>query len=280
MTREEFGPVQNLPYHARKEVYTNARLKEYPDVVEEQVCTHAIFPMGIGDIKPARPYTVPPPGAAKNPVRSEQESRRRARGKVMDIARCNRFGYMGTLTIDGSKTDRYDATTIYRKVRAFLTNAVARHKFEYMLIPEHHKKRPGETHAAIHMHMLCNLGALKIVRATNAKTGAPLCDSAGRPVYNLPAWSWGFSAIVPLDGGTDAAAAYAAKYIAKSDAKIFGKYYLSSRNLVKSPQIIPLEPINYSEFRDEEKLTLGQQIECNLYGDTYLITEVLDKPGE
>lgn len=277
---EEYKPITNLPYCERKEVYTNARIKEYPHIIEEQVCTHAIFPMGVGDIKPARPYTVPPPGEAKNPMRSAEESRRRARSKVMDIARCNKFSYMGTLTIDASKMDRYDATAIYRKVRAFLGNAVARHKFEYVLIPEHHKKRPGETHAAIHMHMLCNLGSLKIVRATNAKTGDPLCDGAGRPVYNLPAWSWGYSTVVPLDGNTDAATAYVAKYIAKGDNKIFGKYYLSSRGLTKSPKIIPLEPINYSEFRDEGKLATGQQVECNLYNETFLLTEVLDLPGE
>lgn len=199
---------------------------------------------------------------------------------MMDIARCNKFTHMGTLTIDGGKMDRYDATAIYRKVRAFLSNAVMRHGLQYVVIPEYHKRKPGETHAAIHMHMLCNLGTLAIVRAVNAKTGAPLCDGAGRPVYNLPAWSWGFSAIVPLDADTDAVAAYVAKYVSKSDNKIFGKYYLSSRGLVKSPKIIPLEPINYADFRDEAKLATGQQVECNLYNETFLLTEVLDLPGE
>lgn len=280
MRNEEFGPIQNLPFTSlQEEIYTNARLKKYPDVVEGQVCTHNIFPMGVGEIKRNRAYPVSPPGQARNPIRAEQESRRRAKAKILDIARCNQFGYMGTVTIDGNKLDRYDAAAIYRKARAFLSNATMRHGMQYIMVPEYHRKKPSEEHAAIHMHMLCNLGTLAIVRATNPHTGAPLVDHAGRPVYNLPSWSWGFSAIMPLDDSTGAAAAYVAKYIAKSDKKIFGKYYLSSRGLTKSPKIIPLPPVCYDDFRDEGKLETGRQKECNIYGNTYLITEVLDTPG-
>lgn len=279
MTREEFEPVQNLLFNSQVEVYTNARLKEYPDVVEEQVCTHNIFPMGVGDIKLARPYSVARPGEGKNPMRAEEESRRRAKSKVLDIVRCNHFQYMLTLTIDGNKLDRYDSRKVYEKVRTFLSNATARHGFEYVMVPEYHKQKPGEERPAIHLHGLCNLGSLEIVPAVNPRTGKVLSEK-GKPVYNLPAWIWGFSKLVPLDDNSERAGRYITKYITKSEDKIFGKRYLSSRKLTKSPQIIPLEPINYSEFRDEEKLAVGQQIECNLYGDTYMVTEVLDKPGE
>ena len=279
MTREEFEPVQNLPFNSQVEVYTNARIKEYPHIIEEQVCTHAIFPMGIGNIKPARPYTVPPPGEAKNPMRAEEESRRRAKSKVLDIVRCNHFQYMLTLTIDGNKLDRYDSQKVYQKVRTFLSNATARHGFEYVMVPEYHKRKPGEERPAIHLHGLCNLGSLEIVPAVNPRTGKALTEK-GKPVYNLPAWIWGFSKLVPLDENSERAALYITKYITKSEDKIFGKRYLLSRKLTKAPQIIPLAPINYSEFRDEAKLALGQQIECNLYGDTYMVTEVLGKPGE
>lgn len=280
MKREEFEPIQNLPFRAEREIYTNARLKEYPNLlIEEQVCTHAIFPMGVGDIKRSRPYAVSPPGEAKDPERARQESCRRAREKVMDIARCNNFGYMLTLTIDGNKLDRYDPQKVYQKVRTFLSNASARHGFQYVLIPEYHALKPGEERPAIHLHGLCNLGTLKIVQATNAYTGEPLIEKE-KPIYNLPAWIWGFSKIVPLDENSERAALYVTKYIAKSDNKIFGKRYLSSRKLVKAPKIIPLEPIDYFEFRDQKKLESGKQTEYELYQNVKLLTEVLEMPGE
>lgn len=278
MKREDYEQIKNLPCALKQEVYTNARIKEYPGLALEQVCTHAIFPAGVGDTKRSRPYEVPPPGMAKNPVRAQQESCRRAKEKVLDIARCNHFGYMLTMTIDKSKLDRYDPQKIYKKVRAFLTNATARHDFRYVIIPEYHTLKPGEERPAIHLHGLCNLGTLEIVSAVNPHTGKPLVEH-GKPVYNLPAWIWGFSKIVPLDENFERAALYVTKYVTKTDDKIFGKRYLSSRGLTKSPKIIPLPPVCYDAFRDEGKLETGRQKECNIYGDTWLLTEVLGIPG-
>lgn len=279
MHKEEYEPIQNLPSHPKREIYTNARLKEYPDLIEKQVCTHAIFPMGVGDIKKKRRYNVPPPGKAKNPERAEQESCRRAKSRIMDIARCNDFGYMMTLTIDGSKLDRYDSKKIYKKVRSFLSNATMRNDFQYIIIPEYHSLKPGEEHPSIHIHGLCNLGTLKIIPAVNPHTGEPLTEN-GNPTYNLPAWIWGFSKIVALEENSERAALYVSKYISKGNDKIFGKRYLSSRNLIKSPKIIPLEPIDYFEFRDEKKIESGMQTECELYPHVRLLTEVLEQSGD
>ena len=66
----------------------------------------------------------------------------------------------------------------------------------------------------------------------------------------------------------------------KSDAKVFGKHYLSSRDLCKSPNIIPLEPIDYYRFRDEAKIQAGTQFEYEIFEDLRLITEELEKPGK
>ena len=53
--------------------------------------------MGVGDIKRKRRYNVAPPGKAQNPERAQQESCRRAKARIMDVVRCNDFGYMLTL---------------------------------------------------------------------------------------------------------------------------------------------------------------------------------------
>ena len=60
---------------------------------------------------------------------------------------------------------------------------------------------------------------------------------------------------------------YVIKYITKSDCKIFGKWYLSSRGLKKGPELIPLEPIRYDTFRDQEKLKVHIQNENQIYPD-------------
>ena len=53
-------------------------------------------------------------------------------------------------------------------------------------------------------------------------------------------WPFGWSTVVPLDGEYEKAVNYVCKYISKQDSKILGKYYLSSRSLQKSPDIIPI----------------------------------------
>lgn len=122
------------------------------------------------------------------------------------------------------------------------------------------------------MHGLCNLGAVQIERALS-ENGRGLTDDEGRPIYNVLDWKWGFSTCVPLDGEYDRAIHYVTKYITKAKDKIFGKWYFSSRGLKKKPDIIPLEPIPYDEFRDAEKLQTHQQFESEIYSGVKIISE-------
>ena len=232
-----------------------------------------MFPL-IPGVSGERGYDVPPPGQAKDHDRAMEESRQRAASKVRDIALCNQFEYFFTWTLDGALIDRYDPEIVYAKVRAFLGNAVQRKHFAYVLVPEYHKKRFGEEKPAIHMHGLCSLGDVPIVRAVS-KQGRPLNDSHGRPVYNMPTWHWGFSTCVPIDHQYERTINYLVKYISKSDDKIFGKWYLSSRQLVKGPDLIPLEPIPYEEFRDEDKLKVHLQTESEIFDGLRLVSEEL-----
>lgn len=257
-------------------VYTNARVKEYPHCLVKQVATGAIFPMTPGKSKP-RPYAVSPPGQAKDQERSLEMSRRRAKARVRDLALCNEFDYFFTWTIDPELLDRYDAKAIYRKLRIFLTNAVRRKGLAYLVVPEYHAQKDGEDKPAIHLHGLCNLGSVRIERA-KGKNGRHLTDKEGRPVYHMLDWKYGFSTCVPLDGNYERTANYIAKYITKSDSgKIFGKYYLHSRGLIKGPEIIPLEPENYDEFRDEEKLNVHIQNEFEVHDGLRVLSEEFPK---
>lgn len=253
----------------RFETRTNARLKLYPFFYVHQVSNSDIFSRGdfeTSDGKPFRPYVVPSKGNAKDPERSHYESRRRAVSAVRDIALCNIFEYMFTWTLDGSLIDRYDSKEIYKKVRSFLTHASSRKGFKYVLIPEYHKQKEGEDNPAIHMHGLCCLGSVQI-------SPSGLNDKSGRPIFNMVDWNWGFSTCVPLDLNYKRAVNYVTKYITETEVKIFGKWYLSSRNLLKRPDIVPLDGEIFEEFRDEEKLADKRQIERTVYAGVKIVSE-------
>ena len=272
--------------------YTNARIKCYPSKAIMQVANCPLFPVAqerkptACDSPPNSPDTPAPdtdppdppdreptPRApAKDPVRSKEESKRRARASVTDIALLNQFSYFFTWTLNGDLIDRYDAEQVSRKVQTFLCNATQRKGFQYVLVPEYHKLKEGEDKPALHMHGLCNLGAVQIERALS-KNGRGLTDDEGRPVYNVLDWKWGFSTCVPLDGEYERAIHYVTKYITKAENKIFGKWYLCSRGLIKKPEIITLEPIPFREFRNAEKLQLHQQFESEIFNGVKIISE-------
>lgn len=275
----------------KDKLYTNARIKSYPSKTVVQVSNRPLFPVDQG--KPPPPCNTPPhepppsndadrseppdresnPRApAKDPARAKAESKRRARASVTDIALLNPFTYFFTWTLNGNLIDRYDAETVSRKLQTFLSNATQRKGFQYVLIPEYHKRKKGEDRPALHMHGLCNLGAVQIERALS-ENGRGLTDDEGRPIYNVLDWKWGFSTCVPLDGEYDRAIHYVTKYITKAKDKIFGKWYFSSRGLKKKPDIIPLESIPYDEFRDAEKLQTHQQFESEIYSGVKIISE-------
>lgn len=281
--------VPNLgrSYHERLSAYgagntvTNSRVKVYRSKITLQVSNDNIFPTADWENEKGhkRNYDVPSKGQAADPERASEESRRRAKSKVRDIALCNKFTHMLTWTLDPKKVDRYDPEAVYKKVRVFLTNMSQRKDFRYVVIPEYHALKPGETTPAIHFHGLCSLGLVNIKRSM--KRHRPRYDKHGRPVFNMTDWSLGWSTVVPLDGEYEKAVNYVTKYISKQDKKILGKYYLSSRSLKKSPDIIPIDNgLDYEQFLDESKLDSGTQFVSTIYRDVKIVSEDFERSGE
>lgn len=249
---------------------TNARVKSYLFKNTVQVSNSDIFRRSPyyedeNGNSPTRSYEVPSKGNGKDPVRSLDESQRRAKIAVQDIALCNRFTHMFTWTLSPDLIDRYDRKLVYKKVRAFLSNATQRKGFRYVCIPELHND------GAIHFHGLCSLGDVEITQSIR-KNGTMRRDHAGRLVYNMDAWSWGFSTCVELDEHYEKAVNYVCKYITKSDSKVFGKWYLSSRSLKKKPDIIPLEAVSYIEYRDDLENSGAKYAETTVFRDVKVIS--------
>lgn len=278
---------------------TNARLKIYPSQTVLQICSKAIFPTGNWEPveSPYETLTSSQQGdnqsqsepstherktpqskkdsASTNP-QAKQSAQARARRAVYDIALLNPWDWMFTWTLDPQKVDRYDPDEVYRYLKPALSNLHQRKGFVYLLVPEYHTLKPGEKRPGIHFHGLCRFDSVKLERAT--KRGKPRFDKHGKPVYNMTDWPYGWSTVVPLDEDCQKVAAYIAKYITKQPDKILGKYYLSSRDLVKEPKIIPLlQGVDYLAFRNDDKLMSGVQQEINLFSDVYLLSETIKR---
>lgn len=296
---------KHSPYKPKK---TNARLKLYPSQTVFQICSRAIFNTEQNVQKPLKTcqksdselceQRKEPNSDGKKlsdehdqprestllddaiirqkQLESKQSAQARARRAVYDIALLNDWDWMFTWTLDPKKVNRYEPDEVYRYLKPALSNLTQRKGFVYLLVPEFHKLKEGETRPAIHFHGLCKFEKIKLVRSK--KKGKPRFDKHGRPVYNMIDWPYGWSTVVPLDGDNQAVAVYIAKYISKQSDKILGKYYLCSRSLVKKPDIIPLiDKFEYESFRDDEKLMTGEQSEFNLYGNVFLLSETIKR---
>lgn len=90
---------------------------------------------------------------------------KRAIDKAFEIGLANDFRYFITLTLDETKIDRYDTKKIYKKLRGWLSNRVQRNQMDYILFPEYHKLREGETERAIHFHGLVNAQNLTLINS-------------------------------------------------------------------------------------------------------------------
>lgn len=235
----------------------NTRIKSYPNGTRQVlVCDRAIFGRsGWEDMWAGGGIWAADTPKAKTTRKKREEgkaangsverSMRRARAQVRDMALCTPFKYFVTLTLDKAKIDRYDMKAITKKLNSWADNQVRRKGLTYILVPERHKD------GAIHFHGFFN-DALQVEDSgtmTMAGWKAPKKprsaaqrreweEKGAHPVYNLPAWTLGFTTAIELYGTYEAAVSYVCKYIgkdmqpdpttgAKRPEKIGGRWYYS-----------------------------------------------------
>lgn len=182
------------------------------------------------------------------------DNMKRAVDKVYDLAFQNEWSYFMTITIDPEQFNREDTLLVCKKLSKWLGHQVERKGLKYLLIPEQHKN------GGIHAHALINdcfklehsgryLYSGKAYKAeTLQKKGIDI--SLLKPVYNVPEWKYGFSTAIPVDGNPARLACYITKYITKDCKKIFGKYYLSSRNLNRDTEISLCNSEKFDELKN------------------------------
>lgn len=165
-------------------------------------------------------------GKPKGAAEDIERSMRRARAKVRRIALSNDMKWFVTLTLSPEKVDRYDGQAVIKKLNQWCSNQVKRKGLKYVLVPERHKD------GAIHFHGFFN-DALEAVASGHT-------DSKGHMMYNIPAWTLGFTTAIEVYGDYAGAVAYVCKYIGKQGDKPCGRWYYSGGDLME-PEVIYAE---------------------------------------
>lgn len=220
-----------------KEIYHNGLVYSYPDGSKDILCCSS--PIFREPGWEAAWQTDPPkaaPAAREKGKASEgadmERSMRRARAKLRRLALANDFEYFVTLTLDPAKIDRYDGAAVIRALGRWSDNMVRRHGLRYILVPELHKD------GAFHFH------GFMTGRGLRAEDSGVEWD--GRPVYNLPQWTLGFTTAQRLYGDYHAAVGYCCKYIGKQAAqRPCGRWYYSGGALKE-----PAKTYVDMDFRD------------------------------
>lgn len=148
----------------------------------------------------------------------------RAKKKIFDYSRANRWEWFLTFTFSQEKVNRSDYDECKKKLTKWLNHMSQRYcdgKLKYLCVPELH--RDGRNW---HFHgLLSECGNIKFENSGHI-------DKKGRIIYNLPQFKFGFTTATAVTD-TDKVSFYITKYITKSACiKLQRRQrYLASKNL-------------------------------------------------
>ena len=242
-----------------KDIGGNAILYAYPDGSTDIICASDKWftPPGWEGAEDFSRQGKARPAKREKGKKSEgtdmERSMRRARAQLRRLALANSFEYFVTLTLDGDRIDRYDGAAVTKALSQWCDNMVRRHGLRYVLVPERHKD------GAFHFHGFF------------AGDGLQAVDSGvkwdGRPVYNLPQWTLGFTTAQKLYGEYSAAVGYCCKYIGKQQGeRPLGRWYYSGGSLAKPEKTYAV--LDYRELAEDCK---DDAIEFEIPGSKMLV---------
>lgn len=222
------GIMSDLLSVSKSDIGGNAIVYSYPNGDFDVICAaeKTFLPPGWESSEDySRPgKQLPLSGATRKAgAKSEGDDRlrsaRRARAKLRRLALSNDFEWFVTLTLAPDEVDRYDAAAIMKRVNRWLDNMVRRRGLRYVLVPERHQD------GAFHFHGFFAGAGLEAVPSGHS-------DRQGHPVYNLPQWTFGFTAAIRLYGTYSQAVGYVTKYVGKQDGeRPMGRWYYSGGDL-------------------------------------------------
>lgn len=183
----------------------------------------------------------------------QNECSKRAKQKIWDIARCNRWDYFFTLTLDPVHVDRFNYFACADLIKKF-TKSLAYYGCDWLIVPEQHQN------GAYHFHgLLRGSPPLEIGKLLND----------GTMLYNFKNYDFGFTSCSRIKN-EQSVATYLTKYITKDMAVPRGqKRYWFSRNL-NVPNFI------YTELDSDKLLGLIAKADYrkkikSSYGDFWIL---------
>lgn len=151
----------------------------------------------------------------------------KTRNTIYNIARSNVWKWFITLTLSPEKADRSDYDQVTKKLQNFLDNLRRRYcpNLKYLIVPELHYDKIN-----YHFHgLLAECDELDFVFSGHF-------SDTGRPVFNIPQWSYGFTTATLVED-TARASSYITKYVTKeSERYLKNKHrYYTNRNTLRTP---------------------------------------------
>lgn len=241
-------------------MHYNLRVKTYSDGVKQYFYSEKTKERGYKQEKKEK--------TGGSVERKELDNMKRARAVVYDLARNNVFDWFVTLTISPDFADRLDYDSCVECVYEFTQWMKDQNKrgagFSWLMVPEQHKK------GGYHFHGLVQ-GELPVTPAINPHTGDLIKDKAGRQVYNIVSYKWGYTTATQV-GDMPKAAGYLTKYLSKDMTVPKGrKRYWASRSLMRpAEEHIVMSSIEVGELL--ERASYSKFIPSP-YGD-YVLFEV------
>lgn len=200
----------------------------------------------------------------KDNERLRNDSLKRAVDKVYDICFQNDWSYFVTCTLsEDNDFSRFSGADVINPFANWLHNRTKRDDLQYIFVPELHKK------GGIHLHGLIN-DSLELFDSERHLYGGKAWKNSDllergvdldnyKVIYNIPSWKYGWSTAIPLSGTPAAVACYMTKYMTKDCKKIFGKYYLSSRNIRRDTDIYYSNTDLFDEINQQSSFKGGNR---------------------
>lgn len=144
----------------------------------------------------------------------------RTKNTIYNIARSHNWKWFVTFTFNRQKTDASDFKAVMKRMSRNLDNTKQRKcpNLKYLVVPELHLDKTN-----YHFHgLFSGCDELQFVFSGHF-------DKKGRPVFNIPSWSWGWTTATLIDDSASASN-YICKYITKeTENYLFGqRRYLSN----------------------------------------------------
>ena len=204
-----------------------------------------------------------------------EQSGNRAKNKIYQLSRANKWEYFITLTFDKRFVDRYDYDECVKKLKVWIMNIKRLYakNLKYIVVPELHKD------GAFHFHgLIADIGEMEMINS-----GKKLKN--GNIIYNIAGYNLGFTTATKVIN-SGASARYLSKYITKDLSMHIKnrKKYWASRNLelpdinemiLTTKQQESIKKDNEEHIQSYKKLEVDDE-EHKLYGTIIEYIELKD----